>query len=133
MPGEKEHAVRCGCNQSCTLDEIANTPEDVRKRTNIGKYSQFKSRGFKEKQPFRVDFKDKPKGRVAGVNKKKNSCYSLGQPTPMPITVQRRKRKSIPLNKFQRNSPKQGILSQTLWVITSENNLIKTRTQEKNS
>ncbi|MBW0531882.1 hypothetical protein O181_071597 [Austropuccinia psidii MF-1] len=34
--------------------------------------------GFKEKQPFRVDFEDKPRERVAKVAKKKNSCHNCG-------------------------------------------------------
>ncbi|MBW0516520.1 hypothetical protein O181_056235 [Austropuccinia psidii MF-1] len=38
-PGELEHAVKCRCNQSSTLDYNASTLQDVRKRTNIGKYS----------------------------------------------------------------------------------------------
>ncbi|MBW0555894.1 hypothetical protein O181_095609 [Austropuccinia psidii MF-1] len=78
MPGELEHAVKCRCNHNCTLDDIAHTLQDVRKRTNIGKYTPYKSSGFKEKQPFRVDFKDKPRERVAEVAKKKKSCYNCG-------------------------------------------------------
>ncbi|MBW0510533.1 hypothetical protein O181_050248 [Austropuccinia psidii MF-1] len=78
MPGELEHAVKCRRNQSCTLNEIANTLQDVRKRTNIGKYSPYKSSDFREKQPFRVEFKDKPRGRVAEVTKEKNSCHNCG-------------------------------------------------------
>ncbi|MBW0569880.1 hypothetical protein O181_109595 [Austropuccinia psidii MF-1] len=39
LPGELEHAVKCRCNQNCTLDEIANTLQDIRKRTKIGKLS----------------------------------------------------------------------------------------------
>ncbi|MBW0476756.1 hypothetical protein O181_016471 [Austropuccinia psidii MF-1] len=66
------------CHQSCTLDEIANTLQDVRERTKLGKYSQDKSSNFKEKQPFGVDFKDKTKGRVAEVTKKKSSCDNCG-------------------------------------------------------
>ncbi|MBW0506986.1 hypothetical protein O181_046701 [Austropuccinia psidii MF-1] len=31
MPGELEHAVKCRCNQNCTLDDIANTLQDVKK------------------------------------------------------------------------------------------------------
>ncbi|MBW0471893.1 hypothetical protein O181_011608 [Austropuccinia psidii MF-1] len=77
MPGELEHAVKCRYTQSCTLDEIANTLQDVRKITNILKYLQLKISSFKEKQPFRVDFKDKPKERVAEVTKKKNSCHNF--------------------------------------------------------
>ncbi|MBW0573687.1 hypothetical protein O181_113402 [Austropuccinia psidii MF-1] len=33
LPGELEHAVKCRCNQNCTLDDIANTLQDIRKRT----------------------------------------------------------------------------------------------------
>ncbi|MBW0479138.1 hypothetical protein O181_018853 [Austropuccinia psidii MF-1] len=77
-PGKLEHAVKCRYNQSSTLDDIANTLQDVRKRTNIGKYTPYKSRGFKEKQPFMVELKGKPKERVAEVAKKKNSCHNCG-------------------------------------------------------
>ncbi|MBW0578802.1 hypothetical protein O181_118517 [Austropuccinia psidii MF-1] len=78
LPGELEHAVKCRCNQNFTLDDIANTLQDIRKRTNIGKFTPYKSSGFKEKQPFRVEFRDKPKERVAEVTKKKNSCHNCG-------------------------------------------------------
>ncbi|MBW0574271.1 hypothetical protein O181_113986 [Austropuccinia psidii MF-1] len=61
MPGELEHAVKCRCNLNCTLDDIANTLQEVRKRPNIGKFTPYKSSGFKEKQSFKVEFKDKPK------------------------------------------------------------------------
>ncbi|MBW0574525.1 hypothetical protein O181_114240 [Austropuccinia psidii MF-1] len=78
MPGELEHAVKCRCNHNCTLDYIANTLQDIRKRTNKGKYSPYKSSSFKEKKPFRVEFKDKPRERVTEVAKKKNSCHNCG-------------------------------------------------------
>ncbi|MBW0563342.1 hypothetical protein O181_103057 [Austropuccinia psidii MF-1] len=78
MPGDLEHAVKCICNHNCTLDDIENTLQDVRKRTNIVKYTPYKSSGFKEKQPFRVEFKDKPRDRVAEVGKKKHSCNNCG-------------------------------------------------------
>ncbi|MBW0563239.1 hypothetical protein O181_102954 [Austropuccinia psidii MF-1] len=78
LPGELEHAVKCRFNQNCTLDDIANTLKDIRKRTNIGKFTPYKSSGFREKQPFRVELKDKPKERVAEVEKKKNSCHNCG-------------------------------------------------------
>ncbi|MBW0472287.1 hypothetical protein O181_012002 [Austropuccinia psidii MF-1] len=32
MPGELEHAVKCRCNQNCTLDDIANTLQDAKKK-----------------------------------------------------------------------------------------------------
>ncbi|MBW0496575.1 hypothetical protein O181_036290 [Austropuccinia psidii MF-1] len=78
MPGELEHSVRCRCNQNCTLDDIANTLQDIRKRTNIHKFTPYKSSGFKEKQPFRVELIDKPKERVAKVANKRNSCHNWG-------------------------------------------------------
>ncbi|MBW0578244.1 hypothetical protein O181_117959 [Austropuccinia psidii MF-1] len=65
MPGELEHAVKCRCNQNCTLDDISNALQDIRKRTNIEKYSPYKGSGFKENKPFRVEFKEKTRERVA--------------------------------------------------------------------
>ncbi|MBW0489096.1 hypothetical protein O181_028811 [Austropuccinia psidii MF-1] len=61
MAGELEHAVKCRCNHNCTLDDIANTLHNVRKRTNI-----------------RVELKDKPKERVSEVAKKNNYCHNCG-------------------------------------------------------
>ncbi|MBW0506682.1 hypothetical protein O181_046397 [Austropuccinia psidii MF-1] len=78
IPGDLEHAVKCRCNHNCTLDKIENTLQDVRKRTNIEKNIPYKSSGFKEKQPFRVESKDIPREMVAEVAKKKNSCYNCG-------------------------------------------------------
>ncbi|MBW0487817.1 hypothetical protein O181_027532 [Austropuccinia psidii MF-1] len=78
MPGELEHALKCRCNQNFTLDDISNTLKDVSKRTNMGKYSPYKSSGFREKQPFRVELKDKPRERVEEVTKQKNSCHNCG-------------------------------------------------------
>ncbi|MBW0478612.1 hypothetical protein O181_018327 [Austropuccinia psidii MF-1] len=78
MPGELENSVKFRCKQNFTLDHIANTLQDVRKRTNIGTYTPCKISSFKEKQPFRVEFKDKPRERVAEVAKKQNSCHNCG-------------------------------------------------------
>ncbi|MBW0573747.1 hypothetical protein O181_113462 [Austropuccinia psidii MF-1] len=78
MPGELKHALKCRCNINCTLDDISNTLQDIRKRTNIGKFSLYRSSSFKEKQPLRVEFKDKPRERVAEVAKKKNTCHNCG-------------------------------------------------------
>ncbi|MBW0469115.1 hypothetical protein O181_008830 [Austropuccinia psidii MF-1] len=58
--------------------DISNTLQDVRKRTNIGKYSPYKRHSFKEKQPSRLDIKDNPKERMAEVTKKKNSFHTCG-------------------------------------------------------
>ncbi|MBW0461293.1 hypothetical protein O181_001008 [Austropuccinia psidii MF-1] len=51
IPGELEHAVKCRCNQNSTLHDIANTLQDVRKRTNIGKYSPYKSNHYANNCP----------------------------------------------------------------------------------
>ncbi|MBW0518332.1 hypothetical protein O181_058047 [Austropuccinia psidii MF-1] len=77
-PGELEHAVKCICNQNCTLDDISNTLQDVRKRTNKEKNSPYKRSSFKEIQTFLVEFKDKPRKRVAEVAKKKNCYHNCG-------------------------------------------------------
>ncbi|MBW0511491.1 hypothetical protein O181_051206 [Austropuccinia psidii MF-1] len=51
IPGESEHAVKCRCNPNCTLDDIGNTLQDVRKRTNIGKYSPYKINHYANNYP----------------------------------------------------------------------------------
>ncbi|MBW0534237.1 hypothetical protein O181_073952 [Austropuccinia psidii MF-1] len=76
LPGELEHAVKCRCNQNFTLDDIANTLQDIRKRTNIGKFTPYKSSGFREKQPFRMDLRERPREMVEEVTKKKISCHN---------------------------------------------------------
>ncbi|MBW0528123.1 hypothetical protein O181_067838 [Austropuccinia psidii MF-1] len=93
-PGELEHAVKFRCNQNFTLDEIANTSQDVRKRTNIGKYTPYKSSSFKQKKAFRVEFKDKPRERVAEVTKKRDSCYNCGSTDHYSNNCSKAKKKS---------------------------------------
>ncbi|MBW0509269.1 hypothetical protein O181_048984 [Austropuccinia psidii MF-1] len=78
MSGQLEHAVKCRCNHNCSLDDISNTLQVVRKTANTGKFTPYKSSGFKDKQFFRVEFKDKPKEIVAEMAKKKNSCHKCG-------------------------------------------------------
>ncbi|MBW0470273.1 hypothetical protein O181_009988 [Austropuccinia psidii MF-1] len=51
IPGELEHAVKFRGNQNCTLDEISNTLQDLRKRTNIRKYSPYKSNHYSNNCP----------------------------------------------------------------------------------
>ncbi|MBW0570546.1 hypothetical protein O181_110261 [Austropuccinia psidii MF-1] len=99
LPGGLEHAVKCRCNQNCTLDDIANTLQDIRKRTNIGKFTPYKSSSFREKQPFRVDLKDKPKERVAEVAKKRNSCHNCGSTDHYANNCQKAKKKLYAIEK----------------------------------
>ncbi|MBW0585493.1 hypothetical protein O181_125208 [Austropuccinia psidii MF-1] len=106
LPGELEHAVKCICNQNCTLDDIANTLQDIRKRTNIGKFTPYKSSSFKEKQPFRVEFKDKPKERVAEVAKKRNSCHNCGSTDHYANNYPKEKKKVYAIEKvLEEESP----------------------------
>ncbi|MBW0551486.1 hypothetical protein O181_091201 [Austropuccinia psidii MF-1] len=132
MPRELEHAVKCRCNHKCTLDDISNTLQDVRNRTNIGKFTPYRSSSFKEKQPFRVEFKDKPMERVAEVAKNKNSCHNCDSTDHYANNCPKAKKKSMPLRKSKRSNPQQRTLTQALWKMPSENNLMKSRTQEKN-
>ncbi|MBW0496399.1 hypothetical protein O181_036114 [Austropuccinia psidii MF-1] len=99
MLGEVEHSVKCRCNQNCTPDETSNTLQYVRKRTNIGKYTPYRSSGFKEKQTFRVEFKDKPREGVAEVAKKKNSCHNCGSKDDYANNCPKEKKKVYAIEK----------------------------------
>ncbi|MBW0562473.1 hypothetical protein O181_102188 [Austropuccinia psidii MF-1] len=132
LPGELEHAVKCRCNQNCTLDDIANTLQDIRKRTNIGKFTPYKSSSFKEKQPFRVEFKDKPKERVAEVAKKRNSCHDCRSTDHYANNCPKEKRKGYAIEKApEEESPTEDSESDSM-VMPSETYLTITKTQRKN-
>ncbi|MBW0586983.1 hypothetical protein O181_126698 [Austropuccinia psidii MF-1] len=95
LPGELEHAVKCRCNQKCTLDDVSNTLQDIRKRTNIGKFSLYRSSSFKERQPLRVEFKDKPRERVAEVAKKRDTCHNCSSTDHYANNCPKAKKKSL--------------------------------------
>ncbi|MBW0535935.1 hypothetical protein O181_075650 [Austropuccinia psidii MF-1] len=78
IPADLENAVKCRCNKNCTLDDFANTLQDIKKITNIGKYYSQKRSGFKEKKPLSKEFRDKPRETVAEVAKQKNSSHNCG-------------------------------------------------------
>ena len=105
LPGELEHAVKCRCNQNCTLDDIANTLQDIRKRTNIGKFTPYKSSSFKEKQRFRGEFRDKPKEKVAVVAKKRNSCHNCGSTDHYANNCPKAKEKVYSIEKVPEEEP----------------------------
>ncbi|MBW0541830.1 hypothetical protein O181_081545 [Austropuccinia psidii MF-1] len=132
LPGELEHAVKCRCNLNCTLEDISNMLQDIRKRTNIGKFTPYKSSGFKEKQPFRVEFKGNPKKGWKKLKRRGILVTIVVQQTTMPTAFQRQIKKSMPLRNPQRSNPQQRILNQNPWVIPSENHLMMTKTQGKN-
>ncbi|MBW0577174.1 hypothetical protein O181_116889 [Austropuccinia psidii MF-1] len=108
LPGELEHEVKCRCNQNCTLDDIANTLQDIRKRTNIGEFTPYKSSSFKEKQPFRVEFKDKPKERMAEVTKKKSSCHNCGSTDHYANNCPKEKKKVYAIEKVPQEEAPTG-------------------------
>ncbi|MBW0501312.1 hypothetical protein O181_041027 [Austropuccinia psidii MF-1] len=104
-----EHAVKCRCNHNCTLDYIANSLQDIRKRTNIGNISPYKSSGFKEKQAFRVEFKYKPRERVEEVAKKKNSFHNCGSADHYANNCPKAKKKVYVIEKIpEEESPTKG-------------------------
>ncbi|MBW0493893.1 hypothetical protein O181_033608 [Austropuccinia psidii MF-1] len=108
LPGELEHAVKCRCNQNCTLGDIANTLQDIRKRTNIGRFTPYRSSSFKEKQPFRVELKDKPKEIVAEVAKKTNSCHNCGSTDHYANNCPKEKKKVYAIEKVpEEESPRE--------------------------
>ncbi|MBW0475663.1 hypothetical protein O181_015378 [Austropuccinia psidii MF-1] len=72
MPGEPENAVKCRCNQNCTLDDIANTLQD---------------------------FKDKTRERVAEVAKRKNSFHKYGSTDHYSNNCQKEKKKVYDIGK----------------------------------
>ncbi|MBW0484016.1 hypothetical protein O181_023731 [Austropuccinia psidii MF-1] len=82
-------------------NDIANTLQDVRKRTNIYKHSPYKSSGFKEKQPFKVEFEEKHRSRVAEVAKKKNSCHNCGSTDHWANNCPKAKKKVYAIEKVQ--------------------------------
>ncbi|MBW0527061.1 hypothetical protein O181_066776 [Austropuccinia psidii MF-1] len=96
-------------NQNFTLDDIANTLQDIRKRTNIGKYSPYQRSGFKEKQPVRVEFKDKLKERVAEVTKKKNSFHNCGSTDHYASNCPKAKKKVYAIEKVPEDSESDSI------------------------
>ncbi|MBW0574291.1 hypothetical protein O181_114006 [Austropuccinia psidii MF-1] len=99
MPGELDDEVKCRCNHNFTLDEISSTLEDVRKRTNIGKFNPCRSSSSKEKQPFRVEFKEKSGERVAEVTKRKNSCHNCGSSDHYANNCPKEKKKVFSIEK----------------------------------
>ncbi|MBW0582850.1 hypothetical protein O181_122565 [Austropuccinia psidii MF-1] len=104
----------------------------IRKRTNIGIFTAYKSSSFKEKKPFRVEFKDKPKQRVAEVAKKRNSCHNCGSTDHYANNCPKAKKKVYAIEKVpQEESPTEDSESDSMGH-PSENHLMMTMTQEKN-
>ncbi|MBW0579767.1 hypothetical protein O181_119482, partial [Austropuccinia psidii MF-1] len=100
-----EHALKCRCNPNCTLDDIANTLQDISKRSDIGKFTPYKSSSSKENQPCRVEFKDNPKERVAEVEKKWNSCHNCGSTDHYANNCPKAKKKVYAIEKVPEEEP----------------------------
>ncbi|MBW0473069.1 hypothetical protein O181_012784 [Austropuccinia psidii MF-1] len=97
-PTQNEHSVFTP--EGNLNNDIANTLQNVRKRKNIGKYSQFRRSGFKEKQNFRLYSKDKPKEKVAEVTKNRNTCHNFGSTDHYANSCPKAKKKVYAIEKF---------------------------------
>ncbi|MBW0462201.1 hypothetical protein O181_001916, partial [Austropuccinia psidii MF-1] len=87
-------------------NDIANTLQVGRERTNIGKFTPYRSSNSKEKQPFRVEFKDKPKEIVAEVGKKKYYCHNCGSTDHYANNCPKAKKKVYAIEKVpEKESP----------------------------
>ncbi|MBW0471146.1 hypothetical protein O181_010861 [Austropuccinia psidii MF-1] len=82
MPGELEHAVKCKCKQSCTLDDITNTLQD---------------------------FEDESRERVAEVTKKKNSCHNCGSTDHYENVCPKAKKKVYEIDKVPEDSESESM------------------------
>ncbi|MBW0481946.1 hypothetical protein O181_021661 [Austropuccinia psidii MF-1] len=92
-----------------------------KERTNIGKYTPYKSSGFKEKPPFRVEFKDKPRERVAEVAKKKHSCHNCGSTEHYDNNFPKAKKKVYTIEKVsEEESPTEDSDSESMGDATRE-------------
>ncbi|MBW0465334.1 hypothetical protein O181_005049 [Austropuccinia psidii MF-1] len=87
----------------------------------MGKYSPYKSSGFKEKQYFRVEFKDKPRERVAEVTKKKNSCHNCVSTDHYADNCSKAKRKVYSIEKVsEKESPTEDSESDSMGDVIRE-------------
>ncbi|MBW0579046.1 hypothetical protein O181_118761 [Austropuccinia psidii MF-1] len=85
------------------------------KRTNIGKKTPYKSSGFKEKQPFRVECKDKYRERVEDVTKKKNYCHNCGSTDHYANSFPKAKKKVYAIEKVpEEESPTEDSESESM-------------------
>ncbi|MBW0548524.1 hypothetical protein O181_088239 [Austropuccinia psidii MF-1] len=94
MPGELEHAVKCRCSHNFTLDDIANTLQD---------------------------FEDKPRERVAEVEKKRNSCHNCGSTDHYANNCRKAKEKVYAIEKVpEEESPTKDSDSESMGDDTRE-------------
>ncbi|MBW0573889.1 hypothetical protein O181_113604 [Austropuccinia psidii MF-1] len=118
--------------QMYSNDDIANTLQDVRKITNIGKYTPYKSSGFKEKQQFRVEFKDKPRERVEEVSKKKDYCHNCGSTDHYANNSPKEKNKLYAIEKVpEEESPTEDSESDTMGDAITEQSDEEKETREE--
>ncbi|MBW0537971.1 hypothetical protein O181_077686 [Austropuccinia psidii MF-1] len=82
--------------QAYSNDEESQTPE-----TNARRARECSEIEFKEKQPFRVELKDKPRERVAEVAKKQNSCHCCGSTGGHAKNCPKAKKKVYAIEKVQ--------------------------------
>ncbi|MBW0507281.1 hypothetical protein O181_046996 [Austropuccinia psidii MF-1] len=127
MPGELEHAVKSRCNHNSTLDDISNTLKDVRKELIQGSTTHIETVVSKRNNLSGYSLKTTPEKEWQKWLRRRILATIVVQQTTMPTTVQRQRKKSMPLRKSKRRNPQKRILNQTLWVMPSENNLMMTQ------
>ncbi|MBW0472929.1 hypothetical protein O181_012644 [Austropuccinia psidii MF-1] len=109
MPGELEHALKFRGNQNCKY---------LTKHEEKNKYREIfliKSSRLNDKQPFRVELKDKPKERVAEVTKTNNSCHNCGSTDHYSNNCPKAKKKVYSIEKVpEEESPTQDSESDSM-------------------
>ncbi|MBW0468771.1 hypothetical protein O181_008486 [Austropuccinia psidii MF-1] len=109
MPGELENAIKRIFSQSFTLDDISNTLQDVRK------YSPYKRSPFKEKQPIRVEIKDKQREIIAELMKKANCCHNFGSTDQYTQNCPKAKKRFYAIEQLlEEESPKEDSESESM-------------------
>ncbi|MBW0531250.1 hypothetical protein O181_070965 [Austropuccinia psidii MF-1] len=104
LPGELEHALKFRCNQNCTLYDIANTLKDIRKGTNMGNSAYIEAVVSKRNNLSGWSLKTNPEKEWQKWKRRRILVTIVVQQTTMPTTVQRQRKKSMPLR-----SPRGGI------------------------
>ncbi|MBW0483853.1 hypothetical protein O181_023568 [Austropuccinia psidii MF-1] len=76
LPGDLEHAVKLKCSNKFSLDNIANTLQDFKKITSIGRNNSYKNYYKREKERPSLE----KKYFNSEEEQKKNTCNNFSLP-----------------------------------------------------
>ncbi|MBW0507739.1 hypothetical protein O181_047454 [Austropuccinia psidii MF-1] len=85
MPGALENAVKCRCNQNCTLDDVANRLPDIKKGMSQGNIPHRKADPLEEllnefrEGRFSTTLTSKQKLSLLKILKKNRPAFSIGE------------------------------------------------------